>query len=67
LRHPHSTTRATSYHVCATLIARRCVGGAANVIASGVRARSDTAEHMSRAVAQPSWLATRAKPGVRIR
>jgi citrate lyase gamma subunit len=43
------------------------VGGDANVIAAGARARGETLEHLIRAVAQPSWLATRAKLGVGIR
>ena len=43
------------------------LGGDANVIAAGVRARGETTEHLIRAVGQAQWLSTRAKLGVGIR
>ncbi|MEP6863980.1 MAG: hypothetical protein ABJE66_25355, partial [Deltaproteobacteria bacterium] len=43
------------------------VGGDPNVIAANAHARGETMEHLVRAVAQPGWLATRAKLGVGIR
>ncbi|HEY0253572.1 MAG TPA: hypothetical protein VGC41_18695, partial [Kofleriaceae bacterium] len=43
------------------------VGGDANVIAAQARARNESLAHLIRAVAQPGWLAMRAKLGVGIR
>ncbi len=43
------------------------LGGDANVIAAGVRARGETTEHLIRAVGQSQWIPTRAKLGVGIR
>ncbi|MFT3697546.1 MAG: tetratricopeptide repeat protein [Kofleriaceae bacterium] len=43
------------------------LGGDANVIAKDIRARGETTAHLIRAVAQPAWLALRAKLGVGIR
>ena len=43
------------------------VGGDAVTIAAAAKARGDSAEHLIRAIAQPGWLALRAKLGVGIR
>ena len=43
------------------------LGGDANVIAAGVRARGETTAHLIRAIGQPGWLPMRAKLGVGIR